>query len=96
MMSNVQTFRQRAELSPDTLVKLLKSKQEAETLAMRNIRCPFCGFLVERVFSDISGHKQIYCKKCKQEYVINLGYFRRQKRKPYFKVTFPYKGRQDR
>lgn len=96
MMSNVQTFRQKAELSPDILAKLIKSKQETEYLVMRNICCPFCGFLVEKVFSDISGHKQIYCKKCKQEYIINLGYFRRQKRKAYFKVTFSNKGRQSR
>ena len=96
MMNNVQAFRQKEELSPAVMLKLLKSKPETEHLAMRDIRCPFCGFLVEKVFSDISGHKQIYCKKCKQEYVINLGYFRRQKRKPYFRVTFPYKGRQNR
>ncbi len=96
MITNVQTFRQKAELSSDILAKLLKSQQETEYLAIRNTHCHFCGYLVEKVFSDISGHKQIYCKKCKQEYVINLGYFRRQKRNTYFKVTFPRKGRQIR
>lgn len=95
-MNGVQTFRQKQALSPTVLDKLIKSREETETLSIRDIRCPFCGYLVEKVFSDISGHKQIYCKKCKQEYIINLGYFRRQKQKPHFRITFPDKGRQNR
>jgi len=33
--------------------------------------CPYCGYLVERVFSDITGHKTVFCKKCKEEYPAN-------------------------
>ncbi len=95
-MTNVKTFHQKAELSDDILSKLAKSKQEAEGLAKRNIRCPFCGFLIDKVYSDISGHKEIFCRKCKRKYIINLGYFRRHKQQPYFRITFPDKGRQNR
>ena len=95
-MTAVKTFHQKTELSDEILSKLLKSEQEAEGLAMRNIRCPFCNYLVEKVFSDISGHKQIYCQKCKQEYIVNLGYFRRQRQQPYFRITFPDNGQRDR
>lgn len=95
-MTAVKTFHQKAELSDEILLKLLKSEQEAEGLTMRNIRCPFCNYLVEKVFSDISGHKQIYCQKCKQEYIVNLGYFRRQRQQPYFRITFPDNGQRDR
>ena len=95
-MDGIHTLRQTKELTSDVLSKLLKSKEETEELTMREIRCPFCGFLVEKVFSDISGHKEIFCKKCKMKYVINLGYFRRQNKKHGFKICFPDKGRQIR
>ena len=55
-MNGVQTFRQKQKLNPAILDKLLKSREETETLSIRDIRCPFCGYLVEKVFSDISGH----------------------------------------
>lgn len=92
-MSNAQTFRQLKVLTPEVMEKLLKSKQEAELLTMRDIHCPYCGYLVDKVCSDISGHKQIYCKKCKQEYLINLGYFRRQKKLKYCVIKFPDKSK---
>ena len=95
-MNEVQKFRQTKEISPIVLEKLIKSKLEVSTLTTRDIYCPYCGFRIERVFSDISGHKQVYCKKCKEEYIINLGYFRRQKRLPYFKIKFPNKNKIDR
>lgn len=95
-MNKVQSFRQTSELTAVVLDKLLKSKEETEKLTTRNIYCPFCGYLVEKVFSDISGHKQVYCKKCKEEYVINLGYFRSQKRRNYFSIIFPDKQKTQR
>lgn len=64
-------------LSPDTSRKLSASRREAAALTLREIRCPYCDFLVEKVFSDVTGHKMVYCRKCKMEYPINLGYFRR-------------------
>ncbi len=95
-MNSSQTIYATQKLTPLVQEKLLKSQEEAENLVMRDIRCPYCGFLVEKVFSDIFGHKQVYCKKCKREYIINLGYFRRQKKKQYFKMVFPDKGQSER
>ncbi|MBO4897477.1 MAG: hypothetical protein J5590_04180 [Clostridia bacterium] len=92
-MNEVQKFRQVKEITPLILDKLLKSQLEVSTLTTRNIYCPYCGYMIEKVYSDISGHKEVYCQKCKQKYVINLGYFRRQKYLPYFKVTFPDKNK---
>ena len=34
----------------DVLQKLRLSKSEAEGLTMREIHCPYCGFLVDKVF----------------------------------------------
>lgn len=91
-MADSQTILPTQVKNPVLWKKLLKSRTEAENLTMRDIRCPFCGFLVDRVYSDISGHKEIFCKKCKEKYIINLGYFRRQKKMKYFKIAFPDKG----
>ena len=65
------------QASPDAVYKLRLSLSETEGLTLRDIRCPYCGYLVERVFSDVTGHKMVHCRKCKEEYPVNLGYFRR-------------------
>lgn len=88
-MNNVRHIRNAAALNPDVAEKLAKSQEETRELTLRDIRCPYCGFLVDRVYSDAAGHKEMLCKKCKIEYTVNLGYFRRQKRQKYFKITFP-------
>ena len=90
-MNEVRTHYCNKEMPPDILEKLKKSTQEAQDLTMRDIRCPYCGYIVDKVFSDVSGHKQVYCQKCKNQYFINLGYFRRQHKLPYFKISFPDK-----
>ncbi len=71
----------RTSAGKDSLYKLRLSKTETEGLSLRDIRCPYCGFLVDRVFSDVTGHKMIHCRKCKTEYPVNLGYFRRANRR---------------
>lgn len=83
-------------LEPETIDKLLKSEQESSELTLREIRCPYCGFLVDKVYSDASGHKEMHCRKCKIDYAVNLGYFRRQKWIKNFKITFPDKTRRSR
>ena len=69
------------KLSAEASRKLTASRKETVTLTLREIRCPYCDFLVEKVFSDAAGHKMVYCRKCKSEYPINLGCFRRMKAK---------------
>ncbi len=66
--------------SVEDLRKLGDSRREAAGLTLREIHCPYCGFLVEKVFSDATGHKMVYCRKCKTEYPINLGYFRKMRK----------------
>ena len=77
-MNSCTPYHQRS-LSADSFHKLMLSKSEIHGLTLREIRCPYCNFLVERVFSDVTGHKMVYCKKCKSEYPVNLGYFRRMR-----------------
>ncbi len=73
-----------ASVNADKLYRLERSKEEAAGLTLREIHCPYCGFLIDKVFSDATGHKMITCRKCKCEYPINLGYFRSiKRRKPY-------------
>ena len=80
----------------DITSKLRASRKEAALLTLREVRCPYCGFLVDKVFSDITGHKMVYCRKCKVEYPINLGYFRRMKNRQAACLLFSKKTRQKR
>ena len=66
-------------LSEDVKRKLELSREETENLKEREIRCPNCGFLITKVFSDINGHLQIKCEKCKSVNILNLAYFRKRK-----------------
>lgn len=84
------------KLSPDVLRKLSASHRETAALTLREIHCPFCSFMVEKVFSDATGHKMVYCRKCKSEYPINLGYFRRMKNRQAARLLFSKKTRQKR
>lgn len=70
-------MRVQAPISPDTRRRLLLSRMEAETLKERDILCPTCGFRIQRVFSDATGHLSVKCQKCKNVHILNLAYFRR-------------------
>ena len=50
------------KLSPDVSRRLSDSRRESAALTLREIHCPFCSFLVEKVFSDAAGHKMVYCR----------------------------------
>ncbi len=60
--------------------KLLLSRMEAEDLQERDLLCPVCGFRIQTLYSDASGHLRVKCPKCKGIHVLNLAYFRRIKR----------------
>ena len=63
-------------MSDDVFKKLEDSKTEVATLTSRDLLCPNCHFRIDTVFSDAQGHLQVKCKKCKNEYIMNLAYFR--------------------
>ncbi len=78
-MMQATVIRHQKPLSPEISHKLAASRKAATMLKLRDIHCPYCNFLVEKVFSDATGHKMVYCRKCKMEYPINLGCFRKMK-----------------
>lgn len=81
-MDSIKQKRKRPQPSftaPAVQEKLNRSRMEAKALALREIRCPCCGFLVAKVYSDMTGHYLARCRKCKRELPINLAYFRKQK-----------------
>lgn len=63
-------------ITDEVQIKLDLSQQETIDLTQRDLRCPNCKFLITKVFSDISGHMQIRCPKCKEKYILNLAMFR--------------------
>ena len=57
--------------SVEVLRKILKSKQEAEMLPKRTIRCPICGFKLEEAYGYGASYVQVKCRKCKFEQPLN-------------------------
>lgn len=60
-----------------------RSRREAERLIERDLQCPNCGYKIGVAFSDSTGHIKVKCQKCKTVSVLNLAYFRRQRRRPH-------------
>ena len=48
-------MRIQVQTTPEIQKRLLLSRVEAESLKERDIRCPTCGFKIQRVFSDATG-----------------------------------------
>ena len=49
-------MRLQTQVAPEIQKRLLLSRVEAESLKERDILCPICGFRIQRVFSDATGH----------------------------------------
>ena len=58
---------------------LAKSRIESDSLKERDLLCPECGFRIQTIYSDATGHLRIKCPKCKGVFILNLAYFRRVK-----------------
>lgn len=61
------------QIAPEIEHRLLLSRVEAEELNERDILCPVCGFRIQRVFSDATGHFRVKCRKCKNQFVCPGG-----------------------
>ena len=68
-----------SEPPPEVKDNIDRSSIEVEGMKMRNIVCPYCKYVIARVYADIQGHFHARCRKCKWEKPINLTYFRTQK-----------------
>ena len=77
------SMRLQTQVAPEIQKRLLLSRVEAESLKERDIFCPTCGFRIQRVFSDTTGHLSVKCQKCKNVHILNLAYFRRIRRNGY-------------
>lgn len=71
---------QAVRMTPEVQQRLLRSRIEAQSLRERDLLCPTCGYKIQRVFSDATGHLSVKCQKCKNIHILNLAYFRRVKR----------------
>lgn len=67
-------------ISDVIMKKLILSKKEVIKLEVRDLRCPYCNFLVDRIYSDAAGHRESKCPKCKKVTIYNMAYFRKIKR----------------
>ena len=74
-------------LTPELLEKVQQSEKESEGLTKRAVRCPYCSFLLDYVFSDATGHREIRCPKCKSITIMNMAYFRTVKQRKYPEIN---------
>ena len=56
---------QAVRMTPEVQHRLLKSRIEAETLKERDLLCPVCGYRIQRVYSDATGHLSVKCQNAK-------------------------------
>ena len=63
-------------LTPEAEKKLLYSKQVAETLERRDVKCPQCGFRVLEVYGRDHHITRVKCQKCKFNDIIDTALFR--------------------
>ena len=59
--------------------QLDQSAKGSINLTLRDVRCPRCGYLIIKVYSDPIGHIRPKCPKCKAVDTLDLAYFRRQR-----------------
>ncbi len=64
---------------PETWAKILSSREEAAAMALRELKCPICGYKLFGVYGH-TGYVNVKCQKCKFTGPLNLAYFHRQKR----------------
>ena len=58
---------------PPRIQKLLDiCEQEVLDLTLREVKCPKCNFVIDRGFSDVSGHFLSKCPKCKAQYIMRF------------------------
>ncbi len=59
---------------PETWAKILSSREEAAAMALRELKCPICGYKLFGVYGH-SGYIDVKCRKCKFTGPLNLAYF---------------------
>lgn len=69
--------------SPDLQSKLEQSKSAAETLQLRTIRCPRCGFYMLDVYGHDHYLVRVKCRKCKFDETIDTALFRTMRSRKY-------------
>lgn len=68
-------------ISQEKQKKLEQYRKEVAGLDKVPIRCPRCGVIVDMVYVDATGHKDIKCWKCKYPFITRLPYFRTLKKR---------------
>ena len=61
---------------------LNRSRDSVGDKELRNVKCPRCGFKLMQVYGHADIPVEIRCGKCKYTDIINLAFFRTQRRTP--------------
>ncbi|NCC87974.1 MAG: hypothetical protein EOM05_08925 [Clostridia bacterium] len=63
--------------------KLKLSNDECDDLEERELKCPYCYYIMGGIFSDAGAHIRLKCPKCGAAMILNTAYFRRKSKTPW-------------
>jgi|GEM_PF-2576733 len=66
-------------VSFDVQEKINMARKQSETLELRNVKCPICGYKILEVFGYGHYIMKIKCQKCKFNDVVDVACFRTMK-----------------
>ncbi len=67
------------DVSLDVQEKINTARKQSETLELRNVKCPVCGYKILEVFGYGHYIMKIKCQKCKFNDVVDVACFRTMK-----------------
>lgn len=71
------------KLTEQVAQKLKLSNDECNKLSERELKCPYCSYIMGGMFSDAGAHIRLKCPKCGAAMILNTAYFRRKTKTPW-------------
>ena len=79
--SKVQLRDRYGTISAEMILKLAEAEISVAGRPFRTIQCPRCGFKLMEVCGNLDVPVRFKCDKCKETGILNLAFFRTQRRK---------------
>ena len=83
ILTNTHPKYSRFQANEEAKRKLETSNNECYCLQERELKCPYCYFVMGGIFSDSGAHIRLKFPKCGAAMIINTAYFRRQRKNTY-------------
>lgn len=58
--------------TPELMAKIRRARDAIAEQKPREVRCPFCGHRLAKIFEDTRGHLETKCSKCGKVVLVDL------------------------